>query len=331
MDYIARLDKLIEGKTVIDATALTLDEWLAFVQEPPEDTLIILNCFPTDAHQAEYLASIEERTDAEIQLLLLNLLVHSQDLVADESRIEWLMQLQEDDPNSFVQALRNSQAYRRLYERKALGSDVPVWEGITWVLDLLPNAPGKAIEALSAYLGVHYLVLPDKRVNGLGDAIEIIRRRYVETPVGHDDRLKALLRITPREFEHVVESLYHRLGYETKLTPRSGDGGRDVIATRAATGATESLRIECKQYVSPIGPQIVRALLGVVSNERATKGVVVTTSRFTKGSKSLESGNARLELINGSALLLLLNEHLGTDWPDRLDRIVKASQVRNQS
>lgn len=73
--------------------------------------------------------------------------------------------------------------------------------------------------------------------------------------------------------------------YET-LTPARKDGGRDVIATKRKPGSLEHTRIECKLYnEEPIGLRVVQRLLGVVSGEKVNKGVVVTTSVFTKPAK----------------------------------------------
>ena len=43
--------------------------------------------------------------------------------------------------------------------------------------------------------------------------------------------------------------------------------------------------VECKQYAPerPVGVEIVRSLYGVVEEKKATAGLVITTSHFTKG------------------------------------------------
>ena len=47
---------------------------------------------------------------------------------------------------------------------------------------------------------------------------------------------------------------------------------------------------ECKRYAPdrPVGPEIARALLGTIlhGSTRATKGVLVTTSRFTPATRT---------------------------------------------
>jgi HJR/Mrr/RecB family endonuclease len=97
-------------------------------------------------------------------------------------------------------------------------------------------------------------------------------------------------RLHSREFEGFVASLVEQLGFEdVVLTPRSDDGGRDVLATKNIHGLSIVFAFECKRY-SPknkVGPDIARALLGTITHgtSRATKGVLVTTSSFTPAAK----------------------------------------------
>jgi len=135
--------------------------------------------------------------------------------------------------------------------------------------------------------------------------------------------------LPPRHFEHLVEHLYRKMGYATILTPLQRDGGRDVLAEAREPGKLTHLRIECKRHARPVGVELVRALLGVVSDEKVNKGVLVTTSTFTRGAHQLAERNPRIELIGGRQLVHLLNEHLGPHWPARLDAIIHRSKLRH--
>jgi restriction system protein len=117
------------------------------------------------------------------------------------------------------------------------------------------------------------------------------------------------------------------MDFDTQLTPPSADGGRDIIAVSTVTGQRVQLLIECKRYQGKVGVVIVRALLGVVANERANKGVLVTTADFTRGARRLEVDDPRIELISGSQLVLLLNEYLGSTWPARMDYLTRERPV----
>lgn len=99
---------------------------------------------------------------------------------------------------------------------------------------------------------------------------------------------EAMRALTARNFERFIAAIVDALGFEDViLTPYSGDGGRDVLATKTVHGIPILFALECKRWSPkrPVGPDVARALLGVISRSptRAHKGIVVTTSRFTSG------------------------------------------------
>ncbi|AFL75695.1 restriction endonuclease [Thiocystis violascens] len=94
-----------------------------------------------------------------------------------------------------------------------------------------------------------------------------------------------LYTISPRKFEEFVAAVFRNHGFEVQLTPETRDGGMDIIAVHKSplTGSTVSL-IECKRYTpdNKVGIGVVQRLLGNVIQQEAHKGVVVTTSFFTR-------------------------------------------------
>ena len=102
---------------------------------------------------------------------------------------------------------------------------------------------------------------------------------------------EAMLAMDPRSFEAFVAALVDKLGFDdVVLTPRAGDQGRDVLATKRIHGIPILFAFECKRFSpgNPVGVAVARALLGTIvhGRTRANKGVLVTTSRFTKGARS---------------------------------------------
>jgi hypothetical protein len=89
----------------------------------------------------------------------------------------------------------------------------------------------------------------------------------------------------PRRFEELLAEIWSGLGWETLLTPPSGDGGLDIRAIRNDKGICLCYLIEAKAYdpARPVGIELVRTLYGVVERERATHGILATTSHFTIG------------------------------------------------
>lgn len=93
-----------------------------------------------------------------------------------------------------------------------------------------------------------------------------------------------LYELHPRRFEELVAELLRAQGFEPTLTPRTRDGGRDILAARSDALGSLLYLVECKRYApkNKVGVEVVRAIHGVTQAERATKGVIVTTSSFTK-------------------------------------------------
>ena len=95
-------------------------------------------------------------------------------------------------------------------------------------------------------------------------------------------------RLGSRVFEEVLAEMWRGMGWETILTPPSGDGGLDLRAIKSDGGICLCYLIEAKAYAPgrPVGIDIVKTLYGVVERERASHGILATTSSFTRGAVS---------------------------------------------
>ena len=111
------------------------------------------------------------------------------------------------------------------------------------------------------------------------------------------------------DFEDLVEKLIKHLGFITEERNRSADGGIDIRAISEKPILKGLYIIQCKRYKKPISESIIRDLYGVVSSERANKGILITNSNFTKAAEKFAK-NKPLELINGNKLVQLLEEYL---------------------
>lgn len=112
--------------------------------------------------------------------------------------------------------------------------------------------------------------------------------------------------IEPRKFEELVAELLIRHGMRVELTAPTNDGGRGILAWADTAAGSHLYLVECKRYSqdNPVGVALVRALYGVVSSENATGGILVTTSRFTRGAQVFqESVQNRLWLRNYEGVL----------------------------
>ena len=109
--------------------------------------------------------------------------------------------------------------------------------------------------------------------------------------------------LPPRKFEELVAAVFRQGGFEVELTPETRDGGIDIIAIRKDALAGNGLHlIECKRYLpgNTVGIGVVQRLLGVVEQHKATTGIVVTTSTFTRDA---------LEVAQSARHRLALNEY----------------------
>ena len=96
--------------------------------------------------------------------------------------------------------------------------------------------------------------------------------------------------LTPRQFEEVVAELLGSRGYDITLTPASRDGGVDIYAAKQSELGSFLYLVECKRYApeNKVGVGLIRELLGVVAQQRATAGILATTSFFTAGAQELQ-------------------------------------------
>ncbi|MBW1794172.1 MAG: restriction endonuclease [Deltaproteobacteria bacterium] len=121
-------------------------------------------------------------------------------------------------------------------------------------------------------------------------------------------------KIPPEKWEEIVAGAYSKAGFdEVTLTPRSGDYGRDVIAIKKGIGSIRVIdQVKAFKRGHLVRANDVRALMGILQGDKASKGFLTTTSDFAP---KLESDPLitpfiprQLELINGVNLLRRLEE-----------------------
>jgi len=119
-----------------------------------------------------------------------------------------------------------------------------------------------------------------------------------------------MFRIPSRKLEEIIAGAYERAGFpEVILTPRSGDRGRDVIATRPGVGCIRIVdQVKAYKRGHRVTADEVRSVLGVLQVDRnVSKGVITTTSQFAPGILKDEDLKAfvpyRLELKDGPQLV----------------------------
>lgn len=146
---------------------------------------------------------------------------------------------------------------------------------------------------------------PEERIDG---ALAEMRKAVAT------DLLERILQAQPAFFETLVLDLLHALGYGSSAADlqhvgRGGDGGIDGIISLDKLGF-EKVFVQAKRWQGTVGRPEVQAFFGALAGRRAKKGVLITTSTFTKEAISFaEQVSDSIVLIDGFRLTELMIEH----------------------
>ena len=106
----------------------------------------------------------------------------------------------------------------------------------------------------------------------------------------------------PSEFEAFCASIFIAMGYDAHVTPRSNDGGFDIVMTKDYM--TYIVECKCFSPVNPVGRPLLQKLVGANAIQMADILVFVTTSGFS--SPAIEYARQfNIWLIDGTQLLEL--------------------------
>ncbi len=121
--------------------------------------------------------------------------------------------------------------------------------------------------------------------------------------------LERVKKSRPQFFERLVILLLVRMGYGGSLTDagqavgKTGDAGIDGVIREDKLGL-DSIYIQAKRWTDkPVGSPDIDQFAGALSKKKATKGIFITTSTFTRDAlASLRDYSARITLIDGIQL-----------------------------
>ncbi len=148
-----------------------------------------------------------------------------------------------------------------------------------------------------------------------------------------EELLEFILKDSPNSFESTVLDLMQAMGYGRlgtgRVTGGSGDGGIDGIIDEDKLGL-DKIYLQAKRY-SPensVGSKEIQAFKGSLDDHNASKGVFITTSRFSSNARKSASNSSqyRIVLIDGRKLAeLMIDYDVGvstqTTWKlKRIDR-----------
>lgn len=119
----------------------------------------------------------------------------------------------------------------------------------------------------------------------------------------------------PAFFERLIVDLLLKMGYGGSRSDagehlgKTGDGGIDGVIREDQLGL-DRVYLQAKRYQpgNTVGSEMVQAFIGALIGKGASKGVLITTSTFSKAALGAagQSGSIRLVLIDGDELAKLM-------------------------
>jgi restriction system protein len=105
--------------------------------------------------------------------------------------------------------------------------------------------------------------------------------------------------LSPTAFEKYVAGLFRMKGYRVRHRGRRGDRGVDLELTHP--GGRKAI-VQCKRYLRPIGPDVVRELFGTLVHERVHHAFLVTTADISTAAREWAAYKP-LTLIDGKTVV----------------------------
>jgi len=115
-----------------------------------------------------------------------------------------------------------------------------------------------------------------------------------------------LSEMDPYQFEHLVKNLLEQMGYENVIvTKQTGDQGVDVVGEIQSGISLVKEVIQVKRHKTNITRPIIDQLRGALPYQRAIRGTIITTSKFSKGCDEAANypGAAPITLMDGDNLV----------------------------
>jgi restriction system protein len=133
-------------------------------------------------------------------------------------------------------------------------------------------------------------------------------------PALSNELLERILASPPSFFENLIVTLLLKMGYggareeAGRAVGRSGDGGIDGVIDQDVLGL-DRVYLQAKRYRpdAPVSEPEIRAFSGSLGAAKASKGVFVTTSSFTRPAKDFAQRHPfKMVLMDGAQLAALM-------------------------
>jgi restriction system protein len=130
-----------------------------------------------------------------------------------------------------------------------------------------------------------------------------------------DELLERIKQKPPAFFERLVVELLVAMGYGGSLTDagqavgRSGDGGIDGVIKEDRLGL-DFIYLQAKRWENTVGRPTVQAFAGALDEQKARKGVIITTSNFSQDAHAyVKRIERKIVLIDGEQLAQLMIDY----------------------
>jgi len=157
-----------------------------------------------------------------------------------------------------------------------------------------PAAAAKAVDN-----GPHTALTPDEQIKV---GYELLRSSLAA------QLLERVRQASPAFFEQLVIDVLVAMGYggseedAARVVGQSGDGGIDGIIKEDRLGL-ESIYVQAKRWEATVGRPTVHQFAGALHGQRARKGVMITTSNFSREAvEYAKASQITIVLIDGAQL-----------------------------
>ena len=135
--------------------------------------------------------------------------------------------------------------------------------------------------------------------------LSALRARKKRRLLDQQQDLESIRRLHWKDFEALLGEYYRRRGFSVEENRQGGaDGGVD-LRLRDRNGLHV---VQCKQWLKrPVSVSIVRELYGVMVDQGAYRGSVVTSGTFTEEAEQFAEGKP-MELVDGERLERMIRE-----------------------
>ena len=169
--------------------------------------------------------------------------------------------------------------------------------GITSIIEAVVTSP----EARTDIAEIIHFIMEDVRLRRTSAQMKAAMtdqpadpKRFV-MPVEEMARRQYLLSMDPYDFESYSMSFFQGAGLKTKVTPKSNDFGLDGWAMHS----DGLIVVQCKRNSTEnkVGSPTIQQFKGVVEEQNAYRGYVITTSTFTEGAIASAALTSKILLV----------------------------------